>query len=122
MNRSSFRPAPRKARRRRGSDPLKVDAAIEGSRQYQRLVRQAAALSQEFQKQLNATQLGAWLSLEEALLELAAHGNEEYFKAGVAIGRRQRRGGCDAGASGRTRRDPELAQTLVRLIRIIARQ
>jgi hypothetical protein len=79
-------------------------------------------MSREFQKRLDAAQLGAWLSLEDALLELAAHGNEEYFKAGVAIGRRQRRGGCDGGAFGRTRRDPELARTLVRLIRIIARQ
>jgi hypothetical protein len=122
MNRSAFRPAPRKPRRRRAGDPLKVDAAIEGSRQYQRLLRRAAAMSQDFQKQLNATQLHAWLSLEEALLELATHGNQEYFKAGVAIGRQQRRGGRDAGASCRTRRDPELAETLVQLIRIIARQ
>jgi hypothetical protein len=79
-------------------------------------------MSREFQKRLDAAQLGAWLSLEDALHELAAHGNEEYFKAGVAIGRRQRRGGCDGGTIGRTRRDPELARTLVRLIRIIARQ
>jgi hypothetical protein len=68
-----------------------VTARIERSREYQHSLKQVLELVDQFQHALDSTQLQQWLALEEALLEHSASLNQQYFRAGVELGRRKHR-------------------------------
>jgi hypothetical protein len=123
-------------RRRRSSRALNrhlasVTTRIERSHAYRRSLKQLLDLADALKEALGDAQRERWLALEEALLEHNSCLNEEYFLAGVELGRRKgRRRSMAAGtAHGRASqrltgaepvRDAELIRTLAELIRALA--
>jgi hypothetical protein len=122
-------------RRRRGSRALSrhlasVATRIERSQAYRRSLQQVLELAETLKTALDAAQREHWLALEEALLEHNSCLNEEYFLAGVELGRSKGRRRAVAGsraahgtsqhAGGGPVRDAELIGTLAELIRALA--
>lgn len=64
---------------------------IERTSEYQLSLNRVLELSQRFQQELNPSQKGHWLELEDALLEHASRLNQAYFQAGAEFGRQSRR-------------------------------
>lgn len=84
------------SRRRRYRAKAKPDPAhgkqhhlsqLERSREYQRLLARLVALSERFQRSLNAEQRRAWLTLEDALLDHAWFLHGHYFRVGYQLGK-----------------------------------
>jgi hypothetical protein len=83
-------------RRQRGSRALSrrfasVATRIERSQAYQRSLKQVLDLAETLKKALGDSQREHWLALEEALLEHNSCLNEEFFYAGVELGRKKGR-------------------------------
>jgi hypothetical protein len=64
---------------------------IERTSEYQLSLSRVLELGQRFQAQLQPSQQGQWLELEDALLEHTSRLNQAYFQAGTELGRQQSR-------------------------------